>query len=245
MVLPSFSLDHRAMGHALEPVFGRDSMWERWYVDLPGTGRSPAGEPRSDAVLDQVVASLDDQLGHDSFTVVGWSYGAYLTAGLIRRRTTQIRGAMMICAGLKIRPVDRDLTGVLDSSPEDNWLAHVPAHLHDHLRHTVGNQTVEVGTRTAIAIGDNGPTDEAYLAALRGDGFPLSDEAAPTKLDTPVCLVTGRRDRIAGYRDPLQGLPHLPQADYTALAHAGHYLPLEEPEAFAALVHAWLGRCRR
>ena len=65
----------------------------------------------------------------------------------------------------------------------------------------------------------------------------------PTELDAPVCLLTGRRDRVAGYRDPLLGLPYLPQADYTTLANAGHYLPLEQPQAFAALVQAWLRRC--
>ncbi len=133
---------------------------------------------------------------------------------------------------------------MLDSTAEPGWLADVPAHLHEHFRHAVGHQTLEVGTGIAAMIGASGPNDDAYLTALRSEAFALSDEEMPTELDTPVCLVTGRRDRVAGYRDPLLGLPHLPQADYTALANAGHYLPLEQPRAFAALVHAWLRRCR-
>lgn len=99
-------------------------------------------------------------------------------------------------------------------------------------------------TIAANVIGAGDPTDVSYLSTLRSKGFALSNENAPTELDAPVSLVTGRRGRVAGYRDPLLGLPHLPQADYTALATAGHYLPLEELHAFAALVQAWLVRCR-
>lgn len=48
---------------------------------------------------------------------------------------------MMICAGFKIRPDDRDLTGVLSSTPEPDWLAEVPVGLHEHFRQAVGHQT--------------------------------------------------------------------------------------------------------
>ena len=88
------------------------------------------------------------------------------------------------------------------------------------------------------------PTDDAYLTALRGERFSLFDEAAPTELDAPACIVTGRRDRIAGYRDALEGLPHLPNADYTVLADAGHYLPIEAPDVFGDLLNRWLRRTR-
>ena len=59
--------------------------WQRLYVDLPGTGASPAGEPRSDAVLADVVAAVDSLLGGRPFVAAGWSYGGYLAAGLARR----------------------------------------------------------------------------------------------------------------------------------------------------------------
>lgn len=232
------------MEQALEPTLSSTDGWARLYIDLPGTGMSRAGEPHSDVVLEQVVETLDDRLGERRFAVAGWSYGGYLTAGLIRRLSDRVRGAMMICAGFKVRPADRDLTGALDSTPEPEWLTEVPAYLHSHLRHAVGHQTSEVGVRIAAALSANGPTDESYLAALRGDGFTLSDEDAPTKLDAPVCLLAGRRDRVAGYRDPCRGLAYLPQADYTVLASAGHYLAVEEPESFTALVHGWLRRCQ-
>ena len=59
VVLPSFSLGRRAMARAVEP-FSVGDRWARLYVDLPGTGSSPAGEPHSDAVLDQVVGTVEE-----------------------------------------------------------------------------------------------------------------------------------------------------------------------------------------
>src|SRR6266567_9177040 len=86
LVLPSFSLDHHAMAEVFDPVFVRTSGWMRVHVDLPGTGRSATGEPRSDIVLDALEHTIDSTLGNRRFAVVGWSYGGYLAAGLARRR---------------------------------------------------------------------------------------------------------------------------------------------------------------
>lgn len=58
VVLPSFSLDHAAMVTTIQPIFADLHGWPRLDVDLPGTGGSPPGEPRSDAVLDAVVGTI-------------------------------------------------------------------------------------------------------------------------------------------------------------------------------------------
>jgi pimeloyl-ACP methyl ester carboxylesterase len=243
VVLPSFSLDHAVMAEAVEPVFTDISAWQRLYVDLPGTGRSASGDPRSDVVLSQIVETLAAELGDDRFAVAGWSYGGYLAAGLTRRLGGQISGLMMVCSGFRIRPQDRDLTGVLPSTPDPAWLAHVPVELHDHLTHAVGFQTAEVATRIAAALGCNGPTDEAYLSSLRADGFALADETAPSPCDAPVCFLAGQRDRVIGSAGLFSALGLYDRATFTSVSGAGHYLPLEEPAVFAAVTHSWLGQC--
>lgn len=81
VVLPSFSLDHAAMAATVEPVFADLPGWRRLYLDLPGTGGSPPGEPLSDVVLEEVISTVRTGLGEECFAVVGWSYGGYLAAG--------------------------------------------------------------------------------------------------------------------------------------------------------------------
>jgi pimeloyl-ACP methyl ester carboxylesterase len=244
LVLPSFGLDHNAMAEVVEPAFEVASGWSRLYIDLPGTGASPPGEPRSDAVLNEVAETLGSVLGNQRCIAVGWSYGGYLAAGLARRVPRQVGGLLMACTGFKIRPEDRNLAGVTHSVAEPDWLDDVPASLHDHFVRAVGCQTAAVANRIASVLARNGPVDEAYLADLRANGYALSDEDAPTPCNGPVCILTGRRDRVIGYVDMFGALDRYEHADYLAIGNAGHYLPLEQPRLFTAAVQSWLAECQ-
>jgi pimeloyl-ACP methyl ester carboxylesterase len=247
VVLPSFSLDHSAMTEVFEPAVSSAAGWQRLYVDLPGTGASPAGEPRSDAVLAEVAAAIDTSLGTRPFLAAGWSYGGYLAVGLARRMPERVAGLLLVCTGLRIRPSDRNLAGVLGSVPEPGWLAGVPRNLHQHFARSIGYQTAAVAQRVATVLAVNGQTDEAYLAALRTDGFALSDEGAitPCQGQGPVWALAGRRDRVAGFADLLEAVACYDRATYLLVGAAGHYLPLEEPGAFRAATLAWLAECER
>jgi pimeloyl-ACP methyl ester carboxylesterase len=245
VVLPALGLDHRVMAEVTEPVFAATTGWSRLYVDLPGTGGSPPGEPRSDAVLDAVMAAIDAVPGSQRFAAAGWSYGGYLAAALARRLQGRVSGLLMACSGFKIRPRDRNLAGVLNSAAEPGWLADVPAHLHDHFSHAIGCQSAAVASRVAAALARNGQADTAYLGALRADGFALSDEDAPTTCGGPVCFIAGRRDRVAGYADMIAAADRYDHADAILIGNSGHYLPLEQPGMFHAAVHSWLDQCRQ
>ncbi len=118
VVLPSFSLDGRSMARAFEPAFlAQDAAADpsggvaRIYLDLPGTGASPAAHPTSDAVLDAATTTVDDTVGAAAFSVVGWSYGGYLALGLLRRLADRVASALLVCTGTRIGPADRDLSG--------------------------------------------------------------------------------------------------------------------------------------
>jgi len=161
-----------------------------------------------------------------------------------RRLPNQLSGLMMVCTGFKIRPEDRDLTGVLTSAPQPGWLTRVPRHLHQHFAHAVGAQTAGVAERIVATLNLNGPTDDDYLASLRADGFALSDEAAPTPCDAPVCMLTGQRDRVVGSANLAGALGSFDHGTHTNISNAGHYLPLEQPAIFAAVTRSWLAQCR-
>ncbi|SDI86687.1 Pimeloyl-ACP methyl ester carboxylesterase [Frankineae bacterium MT45] len=248
LLLPWFGLDGTVLASAFEPAFGQlegvalNVGWRRLYLDLPGTGDSDPVAPSSDAVLDAVEETVETLLGDSPFLLAGCSYGGYLASGLARRRPEQVQGMVLICSGVRIRPETRNLTGVLPSRPEPGWLDTTPPELHEHFRTAVGNQTQIVADRLAAAFARNAPTDDAFLMRLRASGYPLSDEESAEPFDGPVALLTGRRDRIAGYRDQFDALARFPQGDYHCLPSAGHYLPFEEPALFAALLGEWLRR---
>ncbi len=251
MLLPGFALDSSVMAMACEPAFAAAASvtgrrWQRIYLDLPGTGGSPAGEPTSEAVLSAVRTTVAELIGTTAYLLAGHSYGGYLAAGLARRDPGRIAGLLLICVGPRIGPEDRDLSGVLPSTPEPGWLAEVPEELHAHLRHAIGHQTKASADRVAAAFSRRAPIDEVYLDALRPAGYRLQDEpgqdgaGAASTFPGPATLLAGRRDRIAGYRDSFAALSSYPDGKVTACADAGHYLPFEQPEIFAMGLLDWL-----
>jgi pimeloyl-ACP methyl ester carboxylesterase len=225
---------------AFEPVFSDLAGWRRIYLDLPGTGASPPSSARSDAVLDAVAATVDEMLDGDRFLLAGCSYGGYLAAGLVRRMPQRVVGLLAVCAGVKIRPEERNLFGVLPSAPQPQWLANVPMALHGHFSQAIGRQTRAVADRVAHAFAGCGPTDDDYLNELRAKGYPLSDEGDDVPFEGTVMLLAGRRDRIAGYVDLVDALPAYPRGNFVAVGDAGHYLPFEKPGLFKAVTRDWL-----
>jgi pimeloyl-ACP methyl ester carboxylesterase len=242
VVLPWFSHDGAAMAQAFEPVFTDSAPWQRIYLDLPGTGASPPVEPTSDAVLDAVGETIAGLLGDRRYLLAGCSYGGHLAAAQARRDAPQVAGLLLVCSGPKLDPAMRNLSGVIESTPEPDWLDGVPTELHGYFEHAVGHQTREVADRVAAVFATAAPTDEDYLTTLRSTAFPLSAQDAPDSVDSPTLMLVGRTDRVAGYVDQFEDLARYPRGSYVALDAAGHYLPFEQPQRFATLVRDWLAR---
>lgn len=228
---------------AAEMVGGSTDRWQRFYLDLPGTGGSPAVEPTSEAVLQAVRNTLAELIGTTPYLLIGHSYGGYLATGLSRRDPSLVAGMLLICCGLRIDPAGRDRSGVLPSLPQSGWLDGVPPELHQHFSEAVGHQTRAVADRIVAVLGRRARLDHDYLAVLRAKGYRLDDEPdRASSFSRPVTLLAGRRDRIAGYRDSVSAFTHYPNGRVTVLADAGHYLPFEQPESSAAAILDWLPR---
>lgn len=252
LCLPGFGMDRSVMAAAMEPVLRLRPAFRRIYLDLPGHGESPAGVPSSAAAAYAVAAFIDDQLGGGPVVLAGWSYGGYLAAALARRRPAAVTGLLLVCAGIKIRPEDRDLPGQPESAepagPADlagdpglgHWLDGVPTGLRDHLATAIGNRTAEVAGQVSAALTASLPGDEEYQDRLRSHGYRLPDEDDAASYPGPACLIAGRQDRIAGYADQFRALGSFPAASYSVVAAAGHYLPFEQPATFRAIVLDWL-----
>jgi pimeloyl-ACP methyl ester carboxylesterase len=240
--LPWFGLDHTSMAAALEPALADRPGLRRLYLDLPGCGRSPAGPANSDAVVDAVSEFIDQRAGSDRFLLAGCSYGGYIAAALARRRPAQVAGLLLVCHGVKIIQADRDLPRAEAAVEAGDWLADVPPDLRTHLSQALGNRTRQVARRVAAVLTSSSPGDGEYLQRVRATGYRLPDEDSTAAYGGPTSIIAGRRDGVAGYADQLRALAGYPRASYAVLAGAGHYVPFEQPDAFAGLVLDWLTR---
>lgn len=241
--LPSFSTDRGVTEAAFDQPFAAAGGLRRCYVDLPGHGESPAGPPTSDGIVDAVSGLIDQELPGQPFLLGGWSYGAYLAMALTRRRPADVAGMLLVCPGITISMGQRNLPPGSGAPEEADWLDDVPAPLREHLAVALGHRTREVARRVSRVLTGSSRGDEAYRERLRSTGYPLSDEDSPVPFHGPVTIVTGRQDGIVGYADQFQRLSCYPAGSFHVLDRAGHYLPFEQPKAFAALVSEWRDRC--
>jgi pimeloyl-ACP methyl ester carboxylesterase len=242
--LPSFSTDRRVTEAAFDQALAAAGGLRRCYLDLPGHGDSPAGPPTSDGVVDVVSGFIDRQLPGQRFLLAGWSYGAYIGAALARRRPADVAGMLLVCPGVVINLADRDLPAIAAADEDQHWLDDVPPHLREHLWQALGHRSREVAGRVAEVLGGSARGDEEYRRRLRSAGYPVRDERSDFPFGGPVGVIAGRQDRIVWYADQFRRMRCYPFGSYTVLDQAGHYLPFEQPEAFASLVAEWRHRCR-
>jgi pimeloyl-ACP methyl ester carboxylesterase len=212
LCLHSFATNGSFAERCFDPAL-RDAAYQRIYLDLPGSGESPPVGPTSESVLDAVLRVVDEEL-EGPVAIAGHSYGGYLAAAVARRRPDRVEGLLLVCQGVRIVPAERTLPS--DAQP-------VPAPIQ--------------------ALLDALPQRHGdCLRDLRANGYQLADERSPQAFAGPVATIAGRRDGIAGYVDQFEQMRNLPDGTYTAWAGAGHYLPLERPDAFALLAREWLAR---
>jgi pimeloyl-ACP methyl ester carboxylesterase len=261
VVLPGFGLDGSVMAAAFEPALGtpgRNNLADpalggdpqgsvlpgvpavrRIYVDLPGMGSPPTGEATSEAVLAEVVETLE-RVG-EPVALAAHSYGAYLAAAVTRRRPELLERVLLVCPGVVIDREERDLAGVLPSSPgSSTWLDDVPEALREHFEQAIGTQTRPVAKAIAGALADRAPGDDDYLERLQAGGYALADQGPGPEFARNTLILAGRCDRVTGYRDQLRLLESYPAGTFTVMAGAGHYLPFEQPDRFAAVLRDWM-----
>lgn len=237
VLLPWFSLDAEVMAAAFEPALvGVDGL-RRIYVDLPGVGATPPVAASSDAVVAGVIELLS---GLDEPVVLaGCSYGGYLAAAVTRRRPELVRGLALVCSGIRIRIGDRTLPDARRTTPLP-WNDHeVEPWLQSHLDLALATDDFAVARRVADLVAGV-RNDEAYLSDLRDREYAVSDEDDPSAYQGPVLMVAGRQDRVGGYVDQFDAMTRYPHGTYAVVDGAGHYLPFEQPDAFAGLLRPWL-----
>jgi pimeloyl-ACP methyl ester carboxylesterase len=244
VVLPTAGLDGSVMALVFEPLFEdqESGVWQRIYLDLPGTGLSPAGEPYADAIVGYIQETISDCVSDSPFALLGWSYGAYLGAGLIRRWPDRVAGFFSICGGVRIALEHRDLSGVMETAADDDWLRGVDEQHHASLEYALGMKHSAVAVRVAELMAKNRPTNDHYFQELHAKGYALSDEEDRHTYSGPTSIVVGRSDRIAGFKDQFTMIDRFPDAQYAALPGVGHFVPVEAPAQFRETLHAWLAR---
>ena len=247
VILNGAGPDHRCMSGPLEPVFEKQSGWKRFYLDLPGTGKTKAKEwiTSSDQILDIVLGFIESVIPGQHFALVGSSYGAYLARGVVYRRPALVDGLLMICpavvADRKKRTLPQHVALVRDAKFMDS-LEPSQRELFESFAVVQTKRTWE-RTRDEVITGLD-IADKDFFSRLQSHGYAFSfdvdDISSP--FDKPTLILVGHQDAMVGYSDAWGIVENFPRATFAVLDRAGHNLPIEQEALCTVLVSEWLDR---
>ncbi|GAB2505485.1 alpha/beta hydrolase [Promicromonospora xylanilytica] len=242
VLVHGFSVDHRIMTGAFEPVFTGRTGWRRVYVDLPGMGRTSAPDVAgTDDVFRILRGAVQALVPEGPYVVVGQSYGGYLARGLVAADPARVAGLATVVTVVEPRHELRHL-------PERQVLVREPG-----LAERVGAEAVDAEEVLVVQ------TEETWAAARQhvDPGLAAADPVViarieesyagtfavePAPYDGPVLVLVGRQDSVTGYRDAWDLVEHYPRATFAVLDRAGHALNIEQRGLFESLVGEWLDR---
>ena len=198
--------------------------------DLRGFGDSPLpGETFSH--IDDLVHLLDD-LGIETASVVGASFGGYLAQELAVRHPSRVRSLVLLCPATALLEPDAVLeafgeeeatlleSGELDAAAELNVRTWTGPDADEEARSQVRHMQ-----RRAFELQLAGPDTE------RDDG-----ESDPADITAPTLVVSGDHD-LAAFRDAARRLAErVEDGRLVRLDWAGHLPSLERPAETAAFV---------
>ena len=242
LCLHGYSVDHGLMTGCLEPIFNNETGYRRIYFDLPGMGKSTSAPwvKNADAMLTLITEFIRQIIPEESFLIIGESYGAYLTLGLIRDMAERIDGAFFICPVITTQ--NRTLpekTLLYQSADFQKITENVKPFL---AMAVIATPEIYEKYKTDIMPGLD-LADYSFLDSYsNGYGFTFEEELENVVFDKPTGILSGRQDFIVGYHDAYAILPCFPRASYAVLDFCGHNLQIENEPLLHQHVKDWLWR---
>ena len=97
LIIHGWGIDRTTMRGAFEHVVGRVDGYKRYYIDLPGMGRSEHGEVKDSDDMLALLYDLATNVIGESFTVIGQSYGGLLVRGFVNKYPELIKKIILLC----------------------------------------------------------------------------------------------------------------------------------------------------
>ncbi len=239
-----------AMMEIFEPIFENVDGWRRIYIDAPGNGDSEAPEwvKGSDEILDVVEQFIDHVIPDQNFCLAGWSYGGFLSLGLIHRRPKQIDGLVLVCPLVEPEEEKRNLPEIKMCKIDDDFLSTLEPDMQESIKS--GTMGLAVCDERVMKRADKIYTpghqkaNRPFLDSIKERGYEYSFDIfpLPVPFPKPTLILTGRFDNSVGYRDTWKFESQFPRATFVVLDAAAHSVPVEQEGIFVVLVKEWIER---
>jgi pimeloyl-ACP methyl ester carboxylesterase len=235
--------DHRIILSWMEPIFDVRPGWQRFYFDLPGTGRTRGGDwiTSSDQMLDVVCDFIDAVIPGQSFALLGLSYGGYLARGVVYRKSALLDGLCLLVPWLSDQE-DQTLPAPVTFVQDVALLSQLPPDEAERLEGltVIQNQKILDWYQNVVLPAREG-ADWTVLDRVE-ENYEFSFDVDEVVFEKPALVLTGRQDTHVGYREGWGILENYPRATFVVLDRAGHALGVEQEVLLHVLVNEWLDR---
>lgn len=219
------------------------------YYDHFGNGRSASPEDYGDMTFDRMVSDADElmtQLGHETFTLIGHSYGGFIAQAFAAQHQDRLDGLVLVgtVPAFDYQPTvagtDEQMAafGKLFTQPmadDADWQATWNPVVEMYFHQWDAEVGADLDARTVYnhkAWNASGP--------LLGDFNML--EQLP-KIETPTLAIAGKHDPITVAEHGAERIAELmPNATRLIFEASGHYPFIEEEAAFFEALNSWLSR---
>ncbi len=205
--------------------------YEVYALDLPGHGKSGGQGRSSVAEYAAVIHGFTDGLGLPSFVLGGHSMGGAITLEFALCWPERLAGILLVGTGAKLRVAPQILDGILSDFQGTTELVTQWAHGKDTPPDMLREYTRRLREVPAQVIhGD-------YAAC---DVFDRRVDVP--RITVPALIICGTADRMTPPKFSQWLSEQLPSSRLTWVPEAGHMVMLEQPEAVAKAVAAFMER---
>lgn len=228
---PDLLLLHGAGGsHLVWPAELRRLGLGRVYtLDLPGHGRSAPPALRTVGDLATIVTDFIEAIGIRHLVVAGHSMGGAIAQMIGLRRPHYLAGLVLIGTGARLRVTDRIL-GQITTDFEGTIAFLAALQWADDTRLDLVAQATEL-------LRDNSPEIlQADFSAC--NSFDILDQLE--RIEVPTLVIVGAADIMTPQKYSQYLVDHIAAAHLVTIPDAGHMVFLEQPEATASAIVAFL-----
>jgi pimeloyl-ACP methyl ester carboxylesterase len=247
LMIHGFTLDHRAMKGCMEPIFQEKEGYRRIYLDLPGMGLTKEYDEvrNTDDMLQTVTDFIDVILPNQPFLIVGYSYGGYLTRGVIANMPERVLGATFICPVIIADKTKRNLPEHKVIHTDEKFVATLNAEEKEFYKNSfvLLNQNNWKRTMNELVVGMEA-SDQSFLEKIQ-KAYEYSFTLDEGTFAKPSLFLVGRQDNVVGYKDAFEILDKYPRATFSLLDSAGHNLQIEQAELLYVHFGEWLKSLQR
>jgi proline iminopeptidase len=242
--------DHQYLRPALDRLA---NLVELVYVDLPGSGRSPAVQTHPDGPLAaqvEALESLRSKLEISHVVLFAHSFGGLVALAYTLRYPERVRGLILVSAYAAFGDVASTFPLVFQRATDEQRTLLTTAFADP----PATDEAMALTTRSVLPLYSVSPLDpgldrfehvryrSAPFAEAVRETFPVADFTPRLReIGAPTLVLAGRHDWIA----PPEGAAgvlaaEIPNANLVTLEESAHLPFLEEPDTFAHHVTDWL-----